>query len=118
MIARAALPPGITRRRSPRRREPIFVDIDGTLTNRPDGPGGVVYVERVERLKHLVERGIEIVLWSGGGTAYAREFAAAQGLVGVMCVGKPCLIVDDNRRIRSPRKLLIVGPHRFFRDQT
>lgn len=81
--------------RLPRDR-PVYVDIDGTLTDTPGRPDGQPYANRIQRLRELMHAGYQVVLWTGGGTAYARRFARQHGLDDAICLGKPGLCVDDN----------------------
>ncbi len=92
---------------------PLYVDIDGTLTDKPN-QGGKVYPERVDKIKEVLKSGREVVLWTGGGTAYAKRFAEEQGLIGVICIGKPACCVDDNPTIRPVDRMLIRSPEEFF----
>lgn len=94
---------------------PIFVDIDGTLTNRPTRKWGAVDELRLAQLRDAIAAGHEIALWSGGGSEYARVFAARYGLAPAFCLGKPALLVDDNPQIR-PRGLesRVQPPAKFF----
>lgn len=90
---------------------PIFIDIDGTLTNEPEHPWGKVHTTRIDKINRLVELGYQIVIWSGNGTTYARAFAERHGLKGVFCIGKPQVFVDDNPKIRPMEYCL---PEDFF----
>ena len=78
---------------------PIYFDIDGTLTEDREGPWGKPNMQAIERLRILIAHEQEVVLWSGRGTAYAREFSQRWGLACV-AVGKPKFCYDDNPEIR------------------
>lgn len=93
---------------------PIFIDIDGTLTDKPHGTWGNVYGERIAHLKSLLERGYEVVLWTGGGTSYAKAFAEKFDLMGAICIGKPGCIVDDNPDIRPQGRIAVLSPDKFL----
>lgn len=94
---------------------PIFIDIDGTLTTTPNKTWGPVIAYRVDMVWRLVEDGHEVVLWSGGGTSYARSFARQVGLEPfVTCIGKPGKIIDDNPSIRPDWERLKATPDMFF----
>ncbi|KKL47654.1 hypothetical protein LCGC14_2333370 [marine sediment metagenome] len=95
---------------------PIFIDIDGTLTMTGGEPWGEPCPERLQRVRDLVAAGEEVVIWSGGGTAYARAFADKHGLEVMAVVGKPGLMVDDNPNLRPEQRLQTVLPEDFFHD--
>lgn len=78
---------------------PIYIDIDGTLTDHPQ-QGGHPIESRLDRVRQLCRSGVSIVLWSGGGEEYVRRFAMKHGLVVYAMLGKPRLCVDDNPKIR------------------
>lgn len=79
-------------------RRPIYVDIDGTLTDSPD-QGGNPIESRLERIRKLALLQ-EIILWSGGGKEYVQKFAEENNLHGFTMLGKPEFCVDDNPKIR------------------
>ena len=91
---------------------PIFIDIDGTLTDS-GLHGGKPIDERLMIVRKLVKAGKEVVIWSAGGTEYAQRFAKDHDINGVTCIGKPCLLVDDNPRVRAGG-LLRQSPEKFF----
>jgi len=78
-----------------------YIDIDGTLTHkqrrywwrRTDG----VWTEMVAKVKKLIADGHEVVLWSGG-TEYAKRAAREMGVDGVVCLAKPDVLIDNQRR--------------------
>ena len=92
---------------------PLFVDIDGTLTDSPT-QGGQVLLARLAELRALIAAGREVVLWTGGGTGYAQAFAELHGLRPSVCVGKPSVAVDNCPTIRPAGRLRIVAPEDFF----
>ena len=93
---------------------PIFIDIDGTLTDHPEQHGKAI-PERIEHIRRLVSRGQSVVIWSGGGTLYARNWVTAHGLAGIVtAIGKPETVVDDNPDIRPKGRMPIVSPQDFF----
>lgn len=89
---------------------PIFIDIDGTLTTKPFQMWGPVIDERLDAVRRILHAGHQVVLWSGGGTAYARQFAHYHKLEGVIPMGKPEFCIDDNPDIRPPERMPIHGP--------
>jgi len=92
----------------------IFIDIDGTLTSEPHKKWGPPIHERIQRVRDLIAAGNEVVIWTGGGTAYAAEFAAKYHLDGALCVGKPSVLVDDNPELRPGFAKRIKDPTEFF----
>lgn len=93
---------------------PTFVDIDGTLTDLPTKKWGLVDRRRLQYLRDLIRDGREIVLWTGGGTAYAKAFAKRYDFEPAICIGKPSLVVDDNPTIRPAGRMRIISPAEFF----
>lgn len=93
---------------------PIFVDIDGTLTNEPHKKWGRPYTKRIHQLRTLISQGNRVVLWSGGGQAYAEQWAATNNLDGAICMGKPRMIVDDCPTIRPVGRMPVLSPSTFF----
>ncbi len=93
---------------------PIFIDIDGTLTTVPTKKWGPVIPDRIESVQAMIGRGVEVVLWSGGGTEYVRAFAEKYDLRPSVCIGKPHQMVDDNPTVRPPGRMNIVPPDEFF----
>ncbi len=93
---------------------PIFIDIDGTLTTTPEQQFGPVLRDRIRALRVLVAQGHEVIVWSGGGTDYARRFCKLVNLRDVVCIGKPAVMVDDNPTIRPPGRMVRVEPDEFF----
>ena len=93
---------------------PIFIDIDGTLTDVPNAMWGSVYPERIAHVLALIESGRQVVLWSGGGADYVRAFAGRYGLRGATCIGKPDQMVDDCPTIRPGGRGARISPEEFF----
>ncbi|HDZ74369.1 MAG TPA: hypothetical protein ENH55_16715 [Aurantimonas coralicida] len=92
---------------------PIFIDIDGTLTDSPH-KGGSGLPERIAAVEALIARGREVVLWSACGTDYVRDFAKKYGLRPIACIGKPDKAVDDRPTIRPAGSMPVVCPEDFF----
>ena len=88
---------------------PIFIDIDGTLTSA-DVRGGKPIDKRIESVKHMIEQGTPVVLWSANGTDYVKKFADTHGIHPLVCIGKPSLIIDDNPTIRPNFLGLVKNP--------
>ncbi|MBF0244433.1 MAG: hypothetical protein HQL31_04090 [Planctomycetes bacterium] len=94
----------------------IFVDIDGTLTNSPESPWGEPRQDMIQKVKCLALReDVELVLWSGTGSEYAKEFAAKYDIQAFACLGKPHLLVDDNPYIRPLGSMPILSPGDFLK---
>lgn len=94
---------------------PVYIDIDGTLTDDGARPNGKPIVGRIEKVRQLLLDGQEVVLWSGNGTKYARAFAARHRLIGVTAIGKPAFCVDDVPTIRPVSKMPVLAPAAFFK---
>lgn len=94
---------------------PIFIDIDGTLTDCPKGEYyGAVFMHRVRKVRDLIKSGANVVIWSARGTGYAEDFCSAHGLFPIAAIGKPEKVVDDNPEIRPNWSRLHVDPNIFF----
>ncbi len=93
--------------------DPIFFDIDGTLTKSPDDPSGEPCVERIEAVRALIAKGLEVVIWSARGTTYARNFCREHRLE-ALAIGKPAIMVDDKPTIRAPGRLTVIDPDVYF----
>lgn len=78
---------------------PIYIDIDGTLTDKPSG-GGEAIKSQVDIVARLIESGNSIVLWSAGGSDYAKGFAEENGLEVDAAIGKPEYCIDDMKAIK------------------
>ena len=89
---------------------PFFFDIDGTLTTVPTRKWGPPIEERLAAIRQLVVQNYQVVLWTGGGTGYAREFAEAHRLGGLTCIGKPEALFDDNPTIRPRDRMPLIAP--------
>ena len=92
---------------------PVYIDIDGTLTDNPKA-GGRAISERIEKVRQLILSGRHVVVWSAVGTEYAREFVATNSLSGATAIGKPDFAVDDNPEIRPRSHFKIYSPEEFF----
>jgi len=91
----------------------IFVDIDGTLTKH-QRRNADAWPEMVERVQAWQDAGHEVVLWSGN-TRYARRMAKRLGLSPNVAVGKPDIIVDNQRAKWGGRLLCrTITPEQFL----
>ena len=93
---------------------PTYIDIDGTITDLPGKQGGNPIQARLELIKEMIAAGKQVVIWSGGGTAYVKRFCLANGIVGATMIGKPELVVDDNPDIRPKGRMRVMAPEKFF----
>lgn len=92
----------------------IYFDIDGTLTRKPNGQWGEPIQDRIAAVIDAIDRGHEVVVWSGRGTKYAKAFAEKYGILGALCIGKPDIAVDDDPDIRPRTLMRIVSPEEWF----
>ena len=97
----------------PMNDRPVYIDIDGTLTDRGTA-GGNPLPERIATVRRMLDDGAKIVVWSGTGTEYARRFVKSNGLIGAIALGKPEFLVDDNPTIRPEGKMPVKTPEEFF----
>lgn len=95
---------------------PVYCDIDGTLTDLPTKKWGSPDMAAIEGLKDIIADGFEVVLWSGGGSQYAREFAEKYGIEAIARLGKPSVVIDDNSHIRPIQRIAVVNPKELRRD--
>lgn len=79
---------------------PIYIDIDGTLTDSPDDRWGKVDTVRIEAIRQLIASGKRVVLWSAGSDEYAKAFAKKYNLKVHAALGKPEYCIDDKDTIR------------------
>jgi len=108
---------------------PIYIDIDGTLTDREGqnalrrytAPDGFVHKGKprermISLVKRLISNGTQVIIWSGGGQDYATAFCAAYEINPHAMLGKPLLCVDDDPDIRPRRRMPILSPLKFMAD--
>jgi hydroxymethylpyrimidine pyrophosphatase-like HAD family hydrolase len=88
----------------------IFIDIDGTLTHNPKKMNGEPWIENIDKVKRLILEGNNVVIWSMGGTRYARKFCKKYGITPWLAIGKPHLVIDDNPDIRPRDRMKILDP--------
>lgn len=79
---------------------PIYIDIDGTLTDLPNQCGGDAIPERLDAVRKLIDQGHLVVIWSAGGDGYAKRFAKRHNLNVHAALGKPHYCVDDTPTVR------------------
>ena len=87
----------------------FFIDIDNTLTT-----GRAMWsepnLEMIAKVEKLIEQGHEVIIWSTGGTGYARDFCAKHNLEPLLTIGKPDIIVDDHSRLHKS----VISPEQFL----
>lgn len=91
---------------------PIYVDIDGTLTDDPEYRRGKPLQRRIDHVRQLIRDGYPVVVWSAGGTDYAREFCRKHSLTPMAALGKPHFAVDDKPTIMG--KGIFVRPPEYL----
>ena len=96
-------------------KEPIFIDIDGTLTDNPETAQGKPLWDRITKVIWLISVGERVILWSAGGENYAKAFARDHGIKPELCLAKPYVMVDDKPSIRAPGRLKILSPEEFMK---
>lgn len=94
---------------------PVYIDIDGTLTDSPNRPNGAPVEDRLWKIRSELMAGLPVVIWSARGRDYAEAFIETNGLQGAIGMGKPRAIVDDNPDIRPRHKMPIYSPQEYFR---
>lgn len=91
----------------------IYVDVDGTMTERQHPRWSPPRLDVIARVKAWIAAGHDVVVWSGT-TRYARAFCRRYGIVPELAIGKPGLVVDNHPRIRSARIMPIIDPNAFL----
>lgn len=92
---------------------PIYIDIDGTLTDK-ELRGGNPLLNRINMVKDLIKNGQEVIIWTGSGTQYAIDFCKKHEIKPLACLGKPHIAVDDNPTIRPHERIQMFNPETFF----
>lgn len=94
----------------------IFVDVDGTLTQKQCARSAFKVPPRqdvLDKVRKLIAEGHEVILWTGN-TEYAERVAKHYGL-DVTAIGKPQLIVDNQvKRWGNRLKDRTVTPEAFL----
>lgn len=80
---------------------PVYIDIDGTLTDHPEFAMGKPLPLRISKVKDMINNNVPIVIWSAGGTIYAQDFCAENGLYPMIAIGKPHRCIDDNPLLKK-----------------
>ena len=99
----------------------IFVDIDGTLTDKQRAKSWFRHGLRedvIAKVKQHYDAGHEIILWTGN-TKYARQVAEELkdrfGIEATAAIGKPEMIVDNQNRTWGRRlKNRTITPEAFL----
>ncbi len=90
----------------------FFIDIDNTLTIGRE-MWSPIDKGMIAKVQDLIEAGHEVIVWSTGGTAYAREFCKRHDLQPHAALGKPEVTVDDNPRFHKS----IISPEKFLKER-
>lgn len=91
----------------------IFVDVDGTLTQKQCVKSAFRYPPRqdvIDKVKKLASEGHEIVIFTGNAV-YAKQVAELYGIPAKEFVAKPKLFVDNQQR-RLQRRVVL--PEQFL----
>lgn len=91
----------------------LYIDVDGTLTDKPDGPWGEPREDIIETVRSAIAAGHQVIIWSAQGEDYARAFAAMHHLHAYAYLSKPDLCVDDRNPIRPPHKMQVIPPEQL-----
>lgn len=93
----------------------IYIDIDGTLTDK-GGSDGKPIIERINKVKKLISEGKQVIIWSTGGLEYAQKFCKENNLVPYIALGKPTIFIDNSPdiRARSVTKSKYFTPEQFM----
>ena len=94
----------------------IYVDIDGTMTKAPNQSWGEPNFEVIDKVKKLISEGHRIIIWSVGGTSYAKEFAKKYNINAFACIGKPDMMIDDKPNIRT-NPIPLLSPDEFLKKE-
>ena len=92
----------------------IYCDIDGTLTTAPRARWGPPNLDTIKKLKDLIKDGHQVILWSGGGSRYAKKFAKHYEIKAEVANGKPHIIIDDNPDIKPKKRMPVISPTEFL----
>jgi len=94
---------------------PIYVDIDGTMTHKKT-QGGTPNKEVIALVINLIANGTPVVVWSGGGRDYVKQFCRRHNIAPVAMLGKPNAIIDDCPTIRpDDGRMPILTPVEFLK---
>lgn len=84
---------------------PIYIDIDGTLTDNPICRGGAPNQARLAVVRTIITLGTPVIIWSARGREYAEKFVAENDIAAQAAIGKPQFCIDDNPTIRPGFKV-------------
>jgi phosphoserine phosphatase len=100
----------------------FFVDVDGTLTDTQCSNSFFKkdckrWNEMIEKVTKLNDEGHEIIIWSGS-TAYAQKVARALPFDVVAAIGKPEVLIDNEKR-RWGKRLTgrMITPEEFLEKE-
>jgi hydroxymethylpyrimidine pyrophosphatase-like HAD family hydrolase len=102
----------------------IYVDVDGTLTNKQTGRSFFkkeigLREDVIQKVKTFYEQGHEIIIWTGN-TEYAKRVALYllnnYGIKAIAAIGKPEMIIDNEvRKFARRLKKRIMLPEDFVK---
>ncbi len=92
----------------------IFCDLDGCLT-RVSKRGAPLWTEMIQALRKAKTKGWKIVIWSGNGEQYVRDFVKKHEIPCDICLDKPCIAIDDRPDIRPKQKGWFMNPQEFLK---
>lgn len=97
---------------------PIFVDVDGTMTDAGGSAWGNPKKSVIDAVRAAIGQGIEVVVWSARGRKYCLEFCKKHNIKPIACVGKPNTLVDDfverhGKGFRDDWRMLWLTPEAF-----
>ena len=93
----------------------IYIDIDGTITETPYSKWGKTKPNILAKVKKLCDNNKDfIVIWSGGGLNYAKQFCKKYNLNPNFVSAKPDYIIDDNPHIRGSNRLKLIKPEEIL----
>jgi hydroxymethylpyrimidine pyrophosphatase-like HAD family hydrolase len=104
----------------------IYCDIDGTLTIPPEGykyDGSAMgkwrepNLKNIAKIKELIEQGHEVVIWTGGGRKYAKQFCRKYDIRPLAILAKPKILIDDNPNVRPLSTFRMIDPRKLLECQ-
>jgi hypothetical protein len=104
----------------------VYVDVDGTLTNKQTGRSFFkkeigLREDVILKVKEMFDQGHEIIIWTGN-TGYAERVAAYlflhYGIKAKAALGKPELIIDNEKeKFANKLRKRILLPEEFIKEK-
>ncbi len=92
-----------------------FFDVDGTLTKTQRPKWAEPNMEMIAACKGLIKEGHNVVVWTSTAR-YARRFCAKYGIEPLLAIGKPQVIIDNEKKKWGNRfKNRTVTPEEFLK---